>query len=487
MTCTNKQVGILMKNIKKYSQALAAAKSGMNVKTARKYLRAAKLPSELKKLRNYRTHKDSFSNHWNEIELMLRAAPELQATTILVYLQEKYPESYSDKQLRCLQKRVKHWRAEYGKNKPVIFLQNILPGKQSQSDWTSMNGLNIHVAGQPYPHLLFHFMLPYSGWETFTICQSESFATLALGFERAVWELGGVLPEHRTDNLTAATRRCGSSRGFTERWQELLDYYKVRPSRNNPGVSHENGSVEKSHDTFKQAVNQHLLLRGSRNFADLKSYEAFLLQIKERRNGSRQQRLVEELSQLKGLPSKQWNAPTILPVRVNPSSIVSILGIPYSVPSRLIGYALKAYVYAEEIELYYGNKCLQKMQRCNKGYSIDYRHIIDSLVRKPGAFLQYQYHNSLFPRTLFRQVYDQLLSLYPSKGHKIYLKILQLAKMYGEQEVATAIEILLEAKIEPTTEQISALLNSGPKASYSVHIKQPVLSDYDQLHNFKTS
>ena len=106
------------------------------------------------------------------------------------------------------------------------------------------------------------------------------------------------MPEHRTDNLSAATKRCGGSREFTERWEELLAHYNVKPSRNNPGVSHENGSVEKSHDTFKQAVNQHLLLRGSRNFADLKDYELFLTNIKEKRNSSRKERLAEELAHL---------------------------------------------------------------------------------------------------------------------------------------------------------------------------------------------
>jgi hypothetical protein len=163
------------------------------------------------------------------------------------------------------------------------------------------------------------------------------------------------------------------------------------------------------------------------------------------------------------------------------------LSIPYSVPSRLIGYTLKAYIYPEEIELYYGNKCLQKMPKRDKGHAIDYKHIIDSLVRKPGAFFQYQYHDALFPRAIFRQAHDQLISLYPSKGHKIYLKILQLAKLYGEQDVTAALEILLEAKVEPAIEQITNLLNGGPKITHSVHINQPVLSEYDTLHNFKPS
>lgn len=486
MTVTNQQIGILMKETKKHNRVAAAAKAGMNIKAARKYLRLGKLPDELKKERTYLTRQCPFANHWQEMTLMMESAPELQATTILTYLIEKYPEHYSRRQLRSLQDKLKDWRAIHGKQQSVIFRQNILPAKQSQSDWTVMNELGICIASKPFPHLLFHFMLPYSGWETFMICYSESFDTLASGFEKAIWELGGTLPEHRTDNLSAATRKHGSSRQFTERWQELLDHYKIRPSRNNLGVSHENGSVEKSHDTFKQAVNQHLLLRGSRNFKDIASYEAFLTQIKERRNSSRRERVIEEVSMLGKLPERKWNAPVILSVRVNPSSTINILGVPYSVPSRLISYTLRAYVYPETIELYYGNKCLQSMTRITTGYSIDYRHIIDSLIRKPGAFFNYQYHQALFPGTIFREAYDRLMELHPSRGHKDYMKILQLAKIYGEVQVTIVLETLAKIKKEPSYDNMLPLLGiSNLKEAYSVEVTKPNLAEYDSLHCFR--
>lgn len=485
MTVTNKQIGILMKKIKAHNQVVASAKAGMNVKTARKYLRLGKLPSELKKQRVHRTHKDQFSGHWNEIASMLESAPELQATTVLTYLSDKYPGLYKRAQLRSLQRKMKDWRVLHGKDQSVIFRQNILPGKQSQSDWTSMNELGICIAGKPFPHLLFHFMLPYSGWETFMICSSESFDTLSLGFEKAVWELGGVLPEHRTDNLSAATKKHGNTRQFTDKWQEFLGHYKVRPSRNNPGQSHENGSVEKSHDTFKQSVNQHLLLRGSRNFRDIAAYEAFLTQIKERRNESRKERLIEEIPMFGGLPNRKWNAPVILSVRVNPSSTISILGIAYSVPSRLISYTLRACVYPDIIELYYGNKQLQSMPRITSGYSIDYRHIIDSLIRKPGAFFNYQYHDALFPSKIFRSAYDQLMNLHPAKGHKDYMKILQLAKIYGEMQVTFALEVLAQSAKIANCDNILPLLGNYTKVAYSVTVDKPDLREYDSLHSFR--
>lgn len=198
MTCSNQQVKLFMKYIKQNTQIIAAARAGMDVKTARKYLKANQSSDEVKQPRSYSTRIDPFVNHWTQLEQMLTDAPELQANTLLAYLIEQYPSHYNDKHLRSMQRRIQQWRAEYGKDKSVIFRQNIKPGIQSQSDWTNMNSLNITINNQFFPHLLFHFMLPYSGWETVMLCYSESFETLTLGFERAVWELGETLIEHRT-------------------------------------------------------------------------------------------------------------------------------------------------------------------------------------------------------------------------------------------------------------------------------------------------
>ena len=486
MTCTDQQIKNLMRYINIKSLEIAAAKAGMSIKTAKKYLTSKTLPSNSKIKRSYNTRPDPFAKHWDQIVTILNNTPGLQANQLLLYLMEQYPGHYRDKHLRSLQRRIHDWSAEHGKNKSVIFPQNIVPGKQSQSDWTNMNSLKITINGCPFHHLLFHFMLPYSRWETVMICYSESFDSLTLGYEQAVWELGGTIPEHRTDNLSAATKKSGNKRAFTANWKEFLDHYKVNPSRNNPGVSHENGSVEKSHDTFKDAVKQYLLLRGSRDFSDLKKYEEFIISIKNKRNASRKELLAIEEPLLQKLPNRKWLAPTILDVRVNTASVVTILKIPYSVPSRLISYNLRAYVYQNEIELYYGNKCLQKMSRIfseeNMG-GIDYRHIIDSLVRKPGAFFNYRYHKCLFPQTVFRKVYDTLIKLYPNTGHKLYLKILQLAKMYGEQQIALALKDVLKQKKKITIELLKEII-AVPQKIPLVKIQQVSLSNYDQLHNF---
>lgn len=484
MTCTNQQVKLFMNCKNQYPVLTAAAKAGMCPKTARKYLKLGKLPSECKKARTHRTRSDPFAEHWQEIEELLKQAPELQAKTVLYYLMERYPNRYSDIHLRTLQRRVRDYLTLHGASKAVMFLQNIQPGQSSQSDWTEMNSLNITIAREPFSHCLFHFMLPYSCWESIMICHNESFETLTKGFARATLELGGTLPVHRTDNLSAATQKAGGSRAFTERWQQFLDHYDVNPSRNNPGVSHENGSVEKSHDLFKNAVNQHLLLRGSRDFADLADYEAFLTTIKERRNLQRQEKLKEELPYLQALPDRGWRDPITFTARVSPSSTIQVLGCTYSVPSRLISYTLKVQVYPDTVELYYGQKLLITMPRINEGVRIDYRHIIDSLIRKPGAFAQYQYRAQLFPQPIFRIVYDQLIQVKPETGHKSYLKILHLAKCYGESQVVAALHLAQGSQILPDEETISGYLQVAKRPCVETTILAPNLAAYDSLHSF---
>lgn len=482
MTTTNQQVKLLMKKLKKYNQETAAAKAGMDVKTARKYIKSQQLRSEMQA--TYRRSQSTvFSDHWHEISKMLEASPRLQAKTILTYLIQKYPGQYKTGQVRTLQRQMQHWRAEHGASQAVIFRQDIKPGKQSQSDFTSMNALNITINHQPFNHLLFHFMLPHSRWESIKLCFSESFETLTLGYEKAVWELGCVAPEHRTDNLTAATQSMGSRREFTDRWQQFMAHYGVTPTTNNPGVSHENGSIEKSHDTLKNAIEQMLMLRGSTDFATQDEYIAFVEKIVAGRNAARQERLLEEMAHFSELPDRKWHSPEIMQVRVSSGSIVQILDIPYTVPSRLIHYTLKAYVYPDEIILFYANKKLQTMPRIHTPSvaGINYRHLIDGLVRKPAAFANYQYHEAMFPQLCFRKAYDRLRQKIPANADKTYLQLLQLAKLHSEQEVSEALELLLEEQQLPTRDAVKALIDVYAKERLSVHVHQPSIADYDHL------
>jgi hypothetical protein len=475
MTITKEQVRRLQKFSQAYPLAVAAAKAGMSENSARKYLRQGGIVKETE--RDWRTRPDPFSDVWDEVAALLKADPGLQAKTILEWLIEMHPESFSDAHLRTLQRRVRDWRALEGPEKEVFFPQNILPGRQSQSDYTNCNSLGITIQGQPFEHLLFHFMLPYSRWETAFIAYTESFETLTDGYVRAVHELGAVAPEHRTDNLAAAVP-IGKRHEFQERWKDFLAFYKVKPSANNPGMSHENGSVEKSHDVFKNALDQRLRLRGSRDFSSIADYEEFFRELLKRRNKDRKQRLDEELRLLPEVPTRCWSDPKELWLTVSPWSTIIVFRSTYSVPSRLIGVKVRALVYRDRVEIYYGKKCIQEMPRVRPGEcAINYRHVINHLVRKPGAFENYKFREGLFPSLVFRQAFETLGG---SRKPKEYLRLLQLAALNSECEVESAVRVLLTAGVNPAPEVVEGLLKKKIEVP-AVAVHSANLKSYDEL------
>ena len=169
------------------------------------------------------------------------------------HLCRKYPSRFKPSQLRTLQRRIKQWRASAGAPREVFFPQQHKAGRQGQSDFTYMNELKVTIGGQPFDHLFYHFVMTYSNWETGTICFSESFEALAGGLQNALWELGAVPDEHRTDSLSAAVNNLHSRHEFTERYQGLLRHYGLRASHTNAGQAHENGDVEQSHYRFRKS------------------------------------------------------------------------------------------------------------------------------------------------------------------------------------------------------------------------------------------
>ena len=434
-----------MSNTEK-TQELAAAKAGMDVKTARKYLRTRVLPSELKADRHWRTHKDEFADVWPEVKEQLSANPGLEAKTIFAALQRKYPERFADGQLRTLQRKVKHWRAIEGPAQEVYFAQEHRPGELCESDFTHLTGLGITVGGQPFAHMLYHFVLTYSNWETGTICYSESFAALSEGLQNALWELGGVPLLHRTDRMTAAINNLTELADFQKLYESLLRHYGLEGRKIQAGQANENGDIEQRHHRFKRTLDQALLLRGSRDFADAEQYQEFLAKLFAQLNGGRKEKLFEEMEVLRPLPGRRFDSAKRVRVRVNSGSLIAVERNSYSVNSRLIGELVEARVFPERVEVWYGGQKVEQLPRLRgrTNYRVDYRHIIDWLVRKPGAFANYRYREHLFPSSQFRRVYDLLKSAAPRRCDHRYLEILELAAKEGEARVEDALRLLLQ-------------------------------------------
>ena len=410
---TDQQVRLLMLLINEGKPlSTAAAKAGMSEPTARKYRQVKKLPSEMKQPRSWRTREDPFAAVWSEIEQMLEMDAGLEAKTIFEEMQRRYPDRFKTGQLRTLQRRFRMWRAHQGPPKEVFFPQVHTPGVQCQSDFTDMTALYVTIGGEPYAHLYYHFVLTYSNWEWGLLVPSESFEALVEGLQTSLWELGAVPLEHRTDNLSAATHDLKEARGrtFNERYLEVLNHYGMTGSKNNPGKANENGDVESSHYHFKRTVDQRLRLRGSRDFTSRAAYRRFLETVLKDRNGQRGERLAEELVVMRSLPARPLPACRDEFATVTRWSTVRIGSKPYSVPSRLRGERLHVRLYAARVELLHQGEVVASFDRLGRDepYRIDYRHLVHSLVKKPGAFAGYVYREALFPTLNFRRAYDAL-------------------------------------------------------------------------------
>lgn len=485
---TDNQVRRLLKLINTAeTKALAAAKAGMSEPTARKYRRTGRLPSQLKRPRTYRTRPNIFHEVWPEVEQFLQQDESVEAVTIFEHLSRKYNGRFKPSQVRPLQRQIKLWRARSGPAREVFFPQAHQPGRQSQSDFTHLTELGVQIGGQLFEHLFYHFTLTYSNWEWGAICFSESFESLSAGLQEALWQLGAVPEEHRTDSLSAAVNLIGNRDEFTAKYQGLLEHYGLRATHSSPRRAHENGDVEQSHHRFKRAVHQELILRGSRNFASREEYAEFLRRLLKRRNANRRERLQAELTLMRALPERRVEDYTSEQVKVTRNSTVLVRSNIYAVPSQLIDERVEVRVHAEHLEVWYAGSQVSRMERLRGDgrHAINYRHVIHSLVRKPGAFANYRYRQSLFPRLLFRVAYDMRREQYPSTADRQYLKLLQLAASTSEERVAASLRRLIESgeiiTFQKVREEVEAIGADQPTPDHLIEVRSVELDLYDGL------
>ena len=408
------QVGIYKKLRTKLGQEASAAKVGISVRSARRLDSAPALPSQ-RETRAWLTRPDPFGTVWqDEIVPMLEAAPGLTATTLLEEIQRRHPEQYDSSLLRTLQRRVRMWNAQYGREREVFFAQEHPPGRQGLSDFTHAAVLRVTIAGAVLMHMLYQFVLAFSGWRYVeVVLGGESFVALSSGLQNAVWMMGGVPEEHRTDSLSAAFVNTAEHEVLTRRYESLCVDYGMRPSRNNLGVSHENGSIEARQGTLKRAMEQALLLRGHRDFPDLDAYRHFVAEVYSRMNARVARKFNEERSLLRPLPRRRSNDYEEVDARVTKYSTMTVKKVLYTTPSRLIGQRMKVRVYSDKLEGWLGNVCVLELRRGQidargRGKMIDYRHLLPALKRKPGALARSALRDDLFPRTEYRQMWIQL-------------------------------------------------------------------------------
>ena len=463
----------------------AALRAGLSPNTARKYLRAGRLPSALVAPRAWRTRADPFAADWAELRARLVDAPDLEATTLFEDLLRRKPDGYTPGQLRTLQRRLKQWRAQEGPPKRIFFPQVHRPGEAMQTDFTWASTLGITIGGAPFPHLLCHPVLPYSNWEWATICQSESLAALRRGVQAALVRLGRAPTYHQTDNSTAATHdlRTGK-RGFNAEYEALVQHYGMAPRTIEVGEKEQNGDVESLNGVLKRRLAQQLLLRGSRDFGSREAYEGWVHACLEVANRPRAARLAEELAVMRALPAARLPEWVEQDVRVTAWSTIRVKLNAYSVPSRLAREVVRVRIFDERLEVFFSGARQLTIARLpgRNGHRINYRHIIWSLVRSPGAFERYRYRDDLFPSPVFRQAYDALCDAEAVRTAEVeYVRILHLAASTLETDVAQALERLLAAGTVPTAEAVRAWVAPERPEIPALAIGVVDLATYDDL------
>jgi hypothetical protein len=485
-----------MEEMSKHGQiGLAAMKADIDRKTAGKYVRAGKLPSEMRVPRDWRTRADPFEEHWGEVEAQLRDEPGLEAKTLFAQLCEKYPGRYEPGQLRTLQRHIRRWRAAAGPEQEVTLAQRHRPGEAAQTDFTSAAELGVTIAGEVFLHLLCVFVLPFSNWQWVTVCVSESLAAIRKGVQRALFQLGRVPQFHQTDNSTAATHRIpsdhvsyapGHKRPFNDDYLALMRHFGMTPRTTEVGAKEQNGDVEAGNRACKRRLEQALLLRGSRDFATVAEWQAFIDTVTRKANAARGPRVAEDLAAMRELNVGKLPEYVEEAAQVSEWSTIRVRNCAYSVPSRLIGEALTVRVYEDRLEAYYGQElqlaCDRLLGRNQR--RIDYRHVIWSLVRKPGGFARYVYREEMFPALVFRRAYDLIQTPHHgTKGDLEYLRILHLAATTLQAEVEAALTLLLEAQQPITAEAVKALVaaSSAPPPVPEQQLPEVDLRAYDAL------
>jgi hypothetical protein len=488
---TDQQMRLYMELRCHHPQRVAAAKIGVSERTGRRIEADPRLPSQKAAERPLRRQVvDPLGGLWeSDILPLLASRAGVRPVTLLEEMQRRHPDRDWDRLRRTLERRVRAWSAEHGAEREVIFRQDHPPGQQGLSDFTDMADLGVRITGEPIVHRLYHFVLAYSAWEhAEVVLGGESFTALARSLQNALWSLGGVPAEHRSDSLSAAFRNLDqdAAEDQTHRYEALCAHYGMQPTRNNRGVAHENGAIESQHGHLKRVVAQALLLRGSADFDSLDAYRDWIADLIGRRNARREKLVSLERAALGTLPPRRTTDHDEANVRVTSSSGFILRKVFYTVPSRLIGYRLNLRIYDDRLDCFVGQSLVLTLPRGHTPRDgrriqvVDYRHIIHSLRRKPMALLHLVYRDALFPRPAYRAAWERLIEVREARiACRTMVELLALAHDRGcEADLAGALVeqladggvpdlVRLRARFAPATTQLPAVVVDLPSiASY---------------------
>jgi len=489
---TDHQMRLYMTYRLTLSPEAAAAKAGFSKASAYRIEGDCRPPSQKKKTPRGRRRSDPLGQYWDaEIVPILKAAPGIRVIGVLDELRRRHHDLNPNIR-RTLERRINAWRALNGPEQDVIFRQQHEPGRLGLSDFTDVSALGITIAGEPLDHRLYHFRLAFSGFEhAHVVLGGESFVALAEGLQNALWALGGVPREHRSDSLSAAFRNLAADarEDLTQRYAGLMGHYGMAPTRNNAGIAHENGSIESAHGHLKRALEDALLLRGTREFASLDAYRAFVDEIVGRRNANLAKPIALEKEALAPLPKGRTTDFEEKVIPVTSSGGFILRRVFYTVPSRLIGHRLRVRIFDDRLECFLGVTPVVTLRRGRPvserqgGHVVDYRHVIHALRRKPMALLNLVYRDQLFPRAAYKRLFETLREHGDDRrACKVTVELLALAHERAcEAELAEVIAMDLDAGQLPDLAALRDRFRPEAASIPRVAVKLAPLDVYDEL------
>ncbi|WP_262967181.1 IS21 family transposase [Methylobacter psychrophilus] len=471
------------------SQETAAAKASISERSGRRIEKGERLsiPGE----RHWRTREDPLEAIWKkELVPLLEKEAQLTGLTLWEYLEDEHAGKFPFSVLRTLQRRVKQWKATEGPEKVVIFRQSVPAGQQGLSDFSHPN-TEITIQNKVFTHLLYQFRFAYSGCRYVQIILGgESYSALADGLQSALTLAGGSPVEHRTDSLSAAFINSVEEQKLTQSYDALCAHYNLRATRNNRGVSHENGAIECAHGSFKRRLDQALKLRGSADFAAIKDYQAFLNKVTERLNKRCQGRFKDEQLALQALPGERFMDYSELSLKVTRSSTLEVKKVLYTVPSRMIGENVRVHVYHDRLAFFVGQTLTSTLPRVypnagshERGRSIDYRHVIHSLSAKPQAFRFLQFRDELLPTETYRKLWLNCDQQFQSReACKWIVGVLRIAMDHDcEERLGNELIALIDNNKPLPTLKVLQERYLGKQTVPTIPARQHDLNSYDQL------
>jgi hypothetical protein len=202
-------------------------------------------------------------------------------------------------------------------------------------------------------------------------------------------------------------------------------------------------------------------------------------------NERRGRRVADELAAMRPLVVARLAEFTEEDVTVSEWSTIRIRHNSYSVPSRLIEQTVRVRLFEDRIEVWFADKLQLSCERLRgrNQRRVDYRHIIWSLIRKPGGFARYVYRDEMFPSLVFRRAYDAIQTPHHgTKGDLEYLRILHLAASTVEADVAAALELLLAESAAVSSDAVRAIVSTARRPEIpALSRPDPDVDEYDSL------